>query len=149
MVGPSFLERWDETLGGSLGALGLSFKDLVYALQTNTVPSVTLSLSPPSFLEVSNPILCTWDEPSSIRFASTTTGLKPPNDRLEETLDHPPWRGEGGLERPTWEHRPPERASGPDEQHEHSDAEGRRRHRLVLQQLQEGVEQQQVAHVDG
>ena len=43
MVGPSFLERWDEALGGSLGALGLSFKDLVYALQINTVPSVTLS----------------------------------------------------------------------------------------------------------
>ena len=43
MVGPSFIERWDETLGVSLGALGLSFKDLVYALQINTVPSVTLS----------------------------------------------------------------------------------------------------------
>ena len=43
MVGPFFLERWDETLGVSLGALGLSFKDLLYALQTNTVPSVTLS----------------------------------------------------------------------------------------------------------
>jgi hypothetical protein len=43
MVRPSFIERWDETLGVSLGILGLSFKDLMYALQINTVPSVTLS----------------------------------------------------------------------------------------------------------
>ena len=45
-------------LGLSLGDLGLSFKDLVYALQINTVPSVTLFLAS-QFLEVSNPILCT------------------------------------------------------------------------------------------
>ena len=86
------------------------------------------------------PILFVWHEPLSIRSASATTGRGLPDDQLDKTFDHPPWRGEGSLEWPAWEHRPPERAGCPDEEHEHPDAEGRLRYRLVLQQLQEGVE---------
>src|SRR5215203_3862418 len=81
--------------------------------------------------------------------AYAATAREPADDQLHETFDDPPRRREEGLQRPARKHRPPQGTDCRDEQHEHPNVEEGLWYCLAPQQLWIGVEQQQVAHVDG